>query len=387
MSLADGQKANQTTFNNAFVSKTATTGNSVTGKIDLQNADVASGGNLSNIQRELNKLNSFLGSSPNTAYDAKPSWANNDIGASTDSTTQRADLLTERFNPSTGHSHDGAAGEGPRIDYQNIEHDNFNQASGGTITALDSGNAFIRITGASATEVQGILAPLFQKRILIHNLSSGTLTFKHQNAGASAANRIITTDGADLDIEQNSSVEFIYDLTQARWIVASGSGGGGSNVIFQQESIGTGDGVTTDFGPLTYVPSSESSILVLVDGLAVDDSEWSLSGADISFTTAPAAAQNIYVFYQTEGTATPAGPTGTQEVEYRTITVGEAAAKSLTLSATPLSAGKVMLDVIGGSAQEYSVDYIVSGTTLSWNGLGLDGVLASGDKLRIHYLS
>ena len=48
-----------------------------------------------------------------------------------------------------------------------------------------------------------------------------------------------------------------------------------------------------------------------------------------------------------------------------------------------MSTSLVMLDVIGGSSQEYSVDYTVSGTTLNWVGLGLSGVLSTGDKLKL----
>lgn len=78
---------------------------------------------------------------------------------------------------------------------------------------------------------------------------------------------------------------------------------------------------------------------------------------------------------------------GTENVEYRTISSGEAAAKALTLSFGPLVPANVTLDTIGGTSQIYSVDYTVSGTTLSWNGLGLDGLLSAGDVLRIQYLS
>ena len=75
----------------------------------------------------------------------------------------------------------------------------------------------------------------------------------------------------------------------------------------------------------------------------------------------------------------------TPQVEYRTITSGEATAKQLTLAFTPNVAANVMLDVVGGTAQIYSVDYSVSGAVLTWNGLGLDSLLAAGDVLRIHY--
>lgn len=72
-------------------------------------------------------------------------------------------------------------------------------------------------------------------------------------------------------------------------------------------------------------------------------------------------------------------------VEYRSITSGEDSAKQLTLGATPNDPSKVLVSVIGGISQIYSVDYTVSGNVLDWNGLGLDGILTTGDILLILY--
>lgn len=77
----------------------------------------------------------------------------------------------------------------------------------------------------------------------------------------------------------------------------------------------------------------------------------------------------------------------TEELEYRTLTSGEITAKSLILGALPISGAKVMVDTVGGCSQVYNVDFTVIGMVLDWNGLGLDGLLAAGDILRIHYLS
>lgn len=467
MSVINNQPANSTTFNNAFVSRTTNT--DTVGKVDLANTDVASGSTITNVQRELNKLNSFLGSTINTAKDATPSWANNEIGLSTDHVKQRADLITAKFAGATGHTHSGVDGEGPQISasvladfnqyfvewqtdvfasaaglnddvttvftgltpgggasavgvpttapYNKVElrtdpsgdqieepggrkvygrvtessgtwtltyyyedalgvetayslpsqdiriywREVFNAstrptfgtddgfigsfdatadivdatasvagkvsttsqtfggektfqdgavfskaisiekldvASAATITALSSANSFVKITGALATELQGVSAPSTAKRVLIYNASTGDLTVKNENAGASAANRILTADASDLVVAEKSSVELLYDTSSSRWRVVSTSGGGGRAV---QESIGTGDGVATSFGPLTYTPTDEDSILVLVNGVVEDESLWSYSGGNILFSTAPAAAQKIYVYYQTSG--------------------------------------------------------------------------------------
>jgi len=175
-----------------------------------------------------------------------------------------------------------------------------------------------------------------------------------------------------------------WNSLRAAGVVLESMGSG----IGYQEPLGTGDGVSTSFGPLSFTPVTEDSIAVYRNGLIVPKAEWSLSGADILFSSAPVAAQDIYAYYMISGTATPVTPPGVENVLYRTLTGGEAAAKSLTLPATPISASKVKVDVMGGlGAVEYAVDFTVSGATFSWTGLGLDGLLSAGDKLRIVYLS
>lgn len=55
MSVVNGQVADQNTFNNAFVSKTDTSGNEVSGIINLNNSsDSESGSQISNLQQAVN---------------------------------------------------------------------------------------------------------------------------------------------------------------------------------------------------------------------------------------------------------------------------------------------------------------------------------------------
>jgi hypothetical protein len=118
MSVSNGQNANATNFNNAFVSRTQDS--DTIGKVDLENTDPASGANIENVQRELNKLNSFLGSTENTAENSLPSWTSNDVGVSTDDVKDRADLLSAKFNSTTGHGHSGGPGDGAQISAADI---------------------------------------------------------------------------------------------------------------------------------------------------------------------------------------------------------------------------------------------------------------------------
>lgn len=59
--------------------------------------------------------------------------------------------------------------------------------------------------------------------------------------------------------------------------------------------------------------------------------------------------------------------------------------KYVTLAATPASAGRVVVEVKGAPGQYYGADFTVSGNQVSWNGLGLDGILDAEDYLTISY--
>jgi hypothetical protein len=67
------------------------------------------------------------------------------------------------------------------------------------------------VTGLSATNIRD------GHRLTVINIGNKTLTFNHQDAGSAAANRIITSTGAAIVLTQDQTVEFMYDLTTARW--------------------------------------------------------------------------------------------------------------------------------------------------------------------------
>ncbi len=59
--------------------------------------------------------------------------------------------------------------------------------------------------------------------------------------------------------------------------------------------------------------------------------------------------------------------------------------KFVTLNNTPSTPENVRLEIVGGIQQLYSIDYVVGGNILSWNGLGLDGFLQVDDLLLIQF--
>lgn len=78
----------------------------------------------------------------------------------------------------------------------------------------------------------------------------------------------------------------------------------------------------------------------------------------------------------------------TFDVEYFKLTLADASNKYVNLQdGTPVSSSSVALDVIGGTAQAYTTDFIVSGIKVDWSGRGLDTTasLAKDDLLRVIY--
>ena len=65
-----------------------------------------------------------------------------------------------------------------------------------------------------------------------------------------------------------------------------------------------------------------------------------------------------------------------------TLTGADITAGSKSLVVTP-TAGSLTRLTVGGVRQQYGIDFIVSGSTISWSGLGLDGILEAGDVLQI----
>ena len=187
----------------------------------------------------------------------------------------------------------------------------------------------------------------------------------------------------DVKIKAGNNIQLSWDAGKLK-IATDGAVG------YQEIPSGTVDGVNSSFGPLTFAPSNANSVLVFIDFVAVPiTTGFTISGSTITFQAGwiPQLGQSVYVFYLTAGTPSVPVVSGVYKVEYRTITSGEETAKALTLASLPATASYVSLDVISGGPQFFGTDFTVSGSTLSWAGLALDGVLVTGDKLRITYVN
>lgn len=256
-----------------------------------------------------------------------------------------------------------------------------NDAATGTGAALSAVSvSIIRLTNASLVSINNIPAGFSGQKFILVNRTTNDVQIIN-NAGGTAANRILTGTGVDITFSEDGALSFEYDATTSRWQIVGGTGGGG--VGYQEIPAGTIDGVNATFGPLTYVPSSDESIQVYVDGVLLRFDEWTKSGANIVLDVPPILGQEVYVSYLTGGGVALPSISGVLKVEYRTITAPEAAADALTLAFTPAVPSEVMADVRGGTALFYTDDFTVTGTTFDWS--PVSGLFAAGDKVRITY--
>lgn len=107
-----------------------------------------------------------------------------------------------------------------------LDQTNDNTTTGADQT-ISATNTFWILTNAGLTSVVGITSSAKNSAIIIVNKTGATITLKHDDVGASAADRVLITGATNLDWENNQGLIFVYDTTSSRWILAGGSGGGG----------------------------------------------------------------------------------------------------------------------------------------------------------------
>ena len=93
-------------------------------------------------------------------------------------------------------------------------------ASGTTADYSGIGGAsFARLTpNAANSTISGITGGTDGLYLTVVNVAgSGTLSFTNEDAGSTAANRIITSTGATVTLNTNDTATFIYDATTSRW--------------------------------------------------------------------------------------------------------------------------------------------------------------------------
>lgn len=141
MAVSDGQRADQVTFNNAFMSRTQDT--NTQGKIDLDNTDAESGATISNAQRSLNGAHSFTGSVPEGLENQTPTWASDNIGTANENVKDRVDSVQAQVEVNTNDIANKPDRVNPSTDNAIVRFDDVggnHQDSGVTIDDTDNMN-------------------------------------------------------------------------------------------------------------------------------------------------------------------------------------------------------------------------------------------------------
>lgn len=126
--------------------------------------------------------------------------------------------------------------------------------------------------------------------------------------------------------------------------------------------IGGSDVIDGDNLEISYVPTNYVRDNFGTDGLSLQALAAHLKGIDARLSVA-----------------------GQTFEEYRTLTGLEASSRSLVLSFNISVPTALSLFPATGIRQVYGDDYTVSGNSVVWSGLGLDGVLVAGEKIFLSY--
>lgn len=90
--VKDGELGDETNFNSSYMDREVDT--DTIGVVDLLNvATAASGPTISNIQRAINGVHNFVGSSTSGTFDQDPSWTTDNIGTANESVKSRVDSV------------------------------------------------------------------------------------------------------------------------------------------------------------------------------------------------------------------------------------------------------------------------------------------------------
>lgn len=105
----------------------------------------------------------------------------------------------------------------------------------GTSNDVNLGNsALVRLTGASAQTITGIAGGVDGRLLTIINAGSATAVISNNSGSSTAANRITTGTGGDINLTVGASISLVYDSTASLWRVTGASaatGGSGVNTI------------------------------------------------------------------------------------------------------------------------------------------------------------
>ncbi len=239
MSISDGQAVDAATVNPAFVSKTAasqTIAGSLAQADTTQSTDKDTGAIVTEgglgVEKNINAGGDIGGSnlSGTNTGDVTLGTVGNVPNAEGSSiagqvlTLQPADGTFAGLMTAVAQTFAGIKTFGAKIIAQaQIAIQREDVATTATIAALSSSKSYVKMTGSTLTDIQGVAAGSDGQTIVINNSASVNVTLKNEDAAAAAADRLAFPGGSDFVLTPLESAELIYDLTALRWVKRSGA--------------------------------------------------------------------------------------------------------------------------------------------------------------------
>ncbi len=169
-------------------------------------------------------------------------------------------------------------------------------------------------------------------------------------------------DGA---LAVDASSDTLYEFDGTSWIVIGPGGGGGSGTV-TSVGLSAPNIFSVSGSPVTV---SGTLSFALVDEVANSVFAGPASGADDTPSFRALVVEDL------------PSEVSTAFTDKFTLNSTDITNKYVVLSRAPSNPSLTVLDIVDGIVQKYSIDYSISGTTLSWSGTFLDGVLTDGDEL------
>lgn len=188
-----------------------------------------------------------------------------------------------------------------------------NDAHTGILQTLDEPVTLqVNLNGGGLASVQGITAPADGKgRIaIITNTTGGIVSFS--NDAGTAANRLITGTGADLQLENNASLLIRYDTLISKWRVIGSTGGGSAAITVDQvHTFVEGQAIYfngTEYDKALATNEQEADVLGIVSKVIDADTFQFLPAGEVKGLTGLTAGATYFLSASSSGTITTTEP-------------------------------------------------------------------------------
>lgn len=98
--------------------------------------------------------------------------------------------------------------------------------TGSNATASAFTTGVVRLTNVSLVSLSGIPAGSAGQFLILENKTGNQISINNEEATATAANRIQTSNSSNVSMPNNATFAFTYDSTSSRWQLTGGSGSG-----------------------------------------------------------------------------------------------------------------------------------------------------------------